>query len=150
LTDYFLIVTDPRKAPAVARAIAAFGYDAWIPHEVRFHRHRTKRSLSRMWEVPILIDAVLACVPREAHGELQRVKGFTAVWRDANRIAEAIPGDQVEAFRREVVEANARTRRAFRDLTENRPRSKRRWVPMTADDLMRYKAERFGTPDATA
>lgn len=147
MTDYFLIVTGPRKANAVARSIQAFGYDAWQPMEVRYHRHRTKRSMSRIWEVPILIDAMLACVPREMHGELQRIKGFVAVWRDENHVAAAIPVQQVDAFRREVDQINARTRRQFRDLTENKPRSKQKFRPMTPEELMRYKAERFGMED---
>jgi len=144
LTDYFLIETDPRKAETVARAVTAFGFDAWLPMETRFHRNRTKRSASRMWAVPILIDALFAAVPREDHGQLQRIKGFSHICRDCNHVAYAIPGDQVRAFMAEVAAVNARTERMFRTLVEGRQHTKRKFQPMTPDTLRAYLAEKFG------
>ncbi len=144
MTDFFLIETEPRKAESVSRAIQAFGFETWLPMETRFHRNRTKRSLSRMWSVPILIDALFAAVPRDAHGQLQRIRGFSHICRDANHVAYAIPGAQVRAFMAEVTAVNARTERMFRTMLEGRQHTKRKFQPMTPEALRAYMAEKFG------
>lgn len=144
MTDFFLIETEPRKAESVSRAIQAFGFETWLPMETRFHRNRTKRSLSRMWSVPILIDAFFAAVPRDRHGELQRIKGFAGIYRDCDYIAASVPWDQVRAFMDEVNTINARTERLFKTMINGKQHTKRRFEPMTPEALRAYMAEKFG------
>lgn len=140
---WLIIRTASHRETAVANAIEAMGYTAWVPLQTRYHAHKRKSGIRRIWQIPLLAQTLFAEVPALAHGSLQRVRGFEAIGRDGLSAVISIPEMQISQFRDEVDRENEKIRRAYIRATEGK-RSKPIKVKMAAEFADLIKSALFG------
>lgn len=112
MLPWIIIKTAARREAAVAAAIAAMGHETWLPLETRWRQKRKNRRVMT-WQAPALPRMLFAQVPEAVHGDLQRVRYFDAIGRDAALRPVSVPYGQIVAFMGELDSRNQRARRLY-------------------------------------
>ena len=116
---YIIVKATARHETHVAKAIQAMGLDACAPLETRWRQKRKNRP-AKLWQSPALSQIVFAAVPVALHGDLQRIRYFGGIGRDAALQPIRIPHSQLRAFQAELDRRNAIAANLYRIATEGR------------------------------
>lgn len=116
---WLVIRTVRQKESAVAKAIAGMGYETWLPLENRWRQKRKNRP-AKLWQSPVLSTILFAALPEAVHGDLQRIRYFEGLGRDAALQPITIPHGQITAFMAELECRNRRVRRLYEIATQGR------------------------------
>lgn len=142
MTPYYLIRVTERRIPTasmaieelVARAIRAMGYEAWAPFEIRAWRPSRKARVWRTREYQVIPKCLFAAVPEARHGDLQRIRYFDAIERDAALAPLRIPAIEVARFRDNLAAWNDREIARITAGNRGKP-DKKAWVKLDPENL---------------
>lgn len=102
---WLIVKTDFRKEHYVAAQIRNAGFDAWVPVQIITSRPQIARRITAkahmqtIKELPILPRVLFAAVPVALQAELEGIRHFVAIERNADQEAISVPHSQIHAFR---------------------------------------------------
>ena len=146
MTSYVIVRTALAKEQFVCDKILKMGFDAWVPELATSHRINRLTKRRKVEYAPVMSKTLLAAVPVAFHADLQAIRYYDSLQRDAACTALQIPGWQVKRFMDYLQSENDEIERLAAD--KKPVKRKKAWVKLEPASLADVLATMFGIAEA--
>lgn len=124
---WVIVNTVRGKEDRVAWALAAKGFDAWVPKLATSHRIHRKSARRQVEELPLLSGRLFAAVPVAAEADCASVRYLDGIERDIAATTRRIASHEVALFRATVAQYNSEVRALAAINRGPKGRTRQKW-----------------------